>query len=110
MMPLDNLIAALADRGLSVVVVQHGEAPLGLDLIDSLVLALNASIPDPRLPWLPAAPTGWRRFRHIAAWAAGIPLLAGAYILGNLLHSVIRRTHGGNAHHDDYRVLARKDS
>jgi SAM-dependent methyltransferase len=110
MMPLDNLIAALADRGFSAVALQRVEAPLGLDLIGSLVLALNASVPDPRLPWLPTPPTGWRRFRHIAAWAAGTPLLAGAYILGNLLHSVMRRTHRGNTHHDDYRVLARKNS
>lgn len=110
MIPLGNLTAALADRDFSVVMVERIEAVLGLELIGSLALALNSLIPNPRLPWLPTMPTGWRRLRHISAWATSTPILIGAYIIGNLLDGMIRRTHWGNPHYNGYRILARKDS
>ncbi len=106
MIPLDNLVAALADRGFSSVAVQRAEAhQAGVDLTWGLVLALMACAPDPRLPWLAAGPTRWRRIRHAAVWAVGRPLLAVTYLLDVLLRQVVRRTRGGNT----YRVLARKD-
>ncbi|MGH3826530.1 MAG: class I SAM-dependent methyltransferase [Pseudonocardiaceae bacterium] len=105
MIPLDNLLAALADRGFSPVAVQRGAAHLGGDLTLSLMLAINACAPDPRLPWLTAGWTRWRQVRHTAVWAVSGPLLAGAYVFRELLHRVVRRTRRGNA----YRVLARKD-
>ncbi len=105
MIPLGNLVAALADRGFSSVAVQRGEAHGGADLAYSLLLAFNVCAPDPRLPWLAARPTRWRRIRHTTVSAAGRPLLIGAYFLDVLLSQVMRRTRRGNA----YRVLARKD-
>ncbi|HEY6421663.1 MAG TPA: class I SAM-dependent methyltransferase [Pseudonocardiaceae bacterium] len=105
LIPLDNLVAALADRGFSPVAIQRGEAHLvGSDLTMSLMLALNAYSPDPQLPWLAAGATRWRQVRHTAVWAVARPLLVGAYLLDVLLGQVVRRTRRGNA----YRVLARK--
>ncbi|MEO7194667.1 MAG: class I SAM-dependent methyltransferase [Pseudonocardiaceae bacterium] len=106
MIPLGNLKDALADRGFSLVAVQREEAKLTPDLMSSLMIALNTLVPDPRLPWLAAAPTGWRRFRHITMWAIGMPLFMGAYVLDKQLDRVGRRIHRSNT----YRVLARKDS
>jgi SAM-dependent methyltransferase len=104
--PLDNLVASLVDRGFSPVAVQREEAHLvGSDLTMSLVLALNAYAPDPRLPWLATEPTRWRRLSHTTAWAVGRPLFVITYLLDMLLYQVVRRTRSGNA----YRVLARKD-
>ncbi|HWR47799.1 MAG TPA: class I SAM-dependent methyltransferase [Pseudonocardiaceae bacterium] len=107
MIPLDNLVAALADRSFSPVTVERDAAhQVGADLTWSLVIALLVCAPDPRLPWLAAGPTRWRRLRHTTVWAVGRPLLVAAYALDVLLGQVVRRTRStGNA----YRVLARKD-
>lgn len=105
MIPLDNLLVALTDRGFSPVAVQRGKAHQANDLALSLMLALNALAPDPKLPWLATGPTRWRRFRHATVWAVGQPLLMIPYLLDVLLALMIRPTRGGNA----YRVLARKD-
>ncbi|MDQ3761213.1 MAG: class I SAM-dependent methyltransferase [Actinomycetota bacterium] len=107
MFPLDNLVRALTDRGLSPVAIERGAAhQVGTDLFLSLMLLLNVCAPDPRLPWLAARPTRWRRFRHATVWAVGRPSLVVAYLLDMLLYQVVRRTHGGNT----YRILARKCS
>ena len=106
MFPSDNLIRALADRGLSLVAVERGAAHLmSADLFASLGLLLNVCAPDPRLPWRVVEPTRWRRFRRITVLAAGAPLLTGALILDTLLYLAVRHTRSGNA----YRVLTRKD-
>ncbi|MGH3717370.1 MAG: class I SAM-dependent methyltransferase [Pseudonocardiaceae bacterium] len=103
--PLGNLLAALADRGFSPVAVERGAAHTGGDLTWTLILALLVCGPDPRLPWLAAGPTRWRRLRHTTVWTIGQPLLVAAYVLDARLGRVIRRSRGSNA----YRVLARKD-
>jgi SAM-dependent methyltransferase len=105
MIPVDNLVQALADRGLSVTAIERGAAHQGSDLFYGLVLALNAASPDPRLPWLATKPTRWRRLAHAAIWAVSTPLFMITLLLDELLGQVVRRTHTGNA----YRVLARKD-
>ena len=105
MIPVGNLVQALADRGFSIVAIERGAAHQGGDLVLALALALIAVAPEPRLPWLATEPTPWRRFRHTAVWAVGKPLLVIAHVLDELLCQIIRRTRGGNA----YRVLARKD-
>jgi SAM-dependent methyltransferase len=105
MIPVQNLVQALTDRGFSAVAIERGAAHQGGDLLFSLALALIAIAPDPRLPWLTTGPTRWRRLRHTTVWAVGRPLLVVAYLLDELLRQVVRRTCGGNA----YRVLARKD-
>jgi SAM-dependent methyltransferase len=106
MFPLDNLMRALADRGLSFVAVERGAAHLmGADLFASLGLLLNVCAPDPRLPWRVVEPTRWRWFRRATVLAVGVPLLAGAFILDTLLYWAVRHTRNGNA----YRVLTCKD-
>ncbi|MGH4012264.1 MAG: class I SAM-dependent methyltransferase [Pseudonocardiaceae bacterium] len=105
MIPVNNLVQALADRGFSAVAIERGAAHQRGDLFWALALALIAVAPDPRLPWLATAPTRWRRLRHTAGWAVGRPLLVITHGLDTLLHSVVRHTRSGNA----YRVLARKD-
>ncbi len=107
MFPLENVVRALTDRGLSLVAVERGAAHhKGGDLSASLALLLNVCAPMTRQPWLDAVPTRWRRFRHTTTWAGGMPLLVCAYFLDTLLYRVVRRTYSGNV----YRVLARKES
>jgi hypothetical protein len=105
LIPVRNLVRALADRGFSAVAIERGAAHQGVDLFFGLALALTAVAPDPRLPWLATEPTRWRRLRHTTGWAVGAPLLVITYLLDELLRQVVRRTRGGNT----YRVLARKD-
>jgi hypothetical protein len=105
MIPVGNLVQALADRGFSAVAVERGAAHQAVDLLFCLVLALNSVAPDPRLPWLATEPTRWRQFRHTTVGAVGRPLLVITYLFDQLLRQVVRRTRGGNT----YRVLARKD-
>jgi hypothetical protein len=50
MIPVRNLVQALAVRGLSTVAVERGAAHRYGDLFTSLALALFAVAPDPRLP------------------------------------------------------------
>jgi hypothetical protein len=104
MIPVGNLVQALADRGFSAVAVERGAAHQRGDLFWALALALIAAAPDPRLPWLATEPTRLRRLRHTSVWAVGRPLLVIMHVLDKLLHNVVRRTCCGNA----YRVLARK--
>ncbi len=104
MIPVRNLVRALADRRFTAVAIERGAAHQG-DLLFSLALALIALAPDPRLPWLATEPTRWRRLRHTTVWAVGRPLLVFSHLLDELLRQVVRRTRGGNT----YRVLARKD-
>jgi SAM-dependent methyltransferase len=107
MIPLDNLLRALTDRGLTPVAIERGAAhQAGTDLFLSLMLLLNVCAPNPRLPWLASEPTRWRQARHIAVWTASGPLFVITYLLDQLVGHIVRRTRGGNT----YRVLARKDS
>ena len=106
MIPVRNLVRALADSGFSTVAIEHGAAHQSCDLVSGLVLTFIAIAPDARLPWLTTGPTRWRRLRHAAVWVAARPLLVIAHLLDELLGKVVRRTRGGNT----YRVLARKDS
>jgi SAM-dependent methyltransferase len=105
MMPVGNLVQALADRGFSAIAIERGKAHQGGDLFFGLMLTLIALSPDPRLPWLPTKPTHWRRLAHTTVWAVGRPFLMALWLLDELLSQVVRRTRTGNA----YRVLARKD-
>ncbi|HEX6403115.1 MAG TPA: class I SAM-dependent methyltransferase [Pseudonocardiaceae bacterium] len=105
MIPIRNLAQALADRGFSTVAIERGAAHQSLDLFFSLVLALVAVAPDPRLPWLTTEPTRSWRLRYTALWTLSRPLFVITRVIDRLLGRVVRRTGGGNT----YRVLARKD-
>lgn len=105
MIPIGNLVQALADRGFSTVAIERGAAHQSVEVFFSLVLALIAVAPDPRLPWSTTQPTLSRRLRHAAIWTASKPLFVLTQQVDLLLGRVVRRTRGGNT----YRVLARKD-
>jgi SAM-dependent methyltransferase len=105
MIPIRNLVQALADRGFSTVAIERGVAHQSFELLISLVLVLVAVAPDPRLPWLTIEPTPSRRLRRTAVWIVGLPLVVIAHLLDTLLGQIVRRSRGGNT----YRVLARKD-
>lgn len=107
LIPVPNLVQALADRGFSALAIERGPAHQGGDLLFALAMALIAVAPDPRLPWLAGLPglSRGKDRRHTAVWAVGRPLLLITYLLDELLGQVVRRTRGSNT----YRVLARKD-
>ncbi|HEY3894345.1 MAG TPA: class I SAM-dependent methyltransferase [Pseudonocardiaceae bacterium] len=108
LIPVPNLVRALADRGFSTLAIERGPAHQGGDFLFALAMALIALAPDPRLPWLPglSGEEGRRQQRrHTAVWAVGRPLLLVTYLLDELLGQIVRRARGSNT----YRVLARKD-
>lgn len=105
MIPVRNLVRALAERGFSITAIERGAAHQGRDLTMSLWLAINTCSPDPSLPWMPTTTNRWRQLRHKATSAASRPLLTSAFVLDSLLDQVVSRSRGGNA----YRVLARKE-
>jgi SAM-dependent methyltransferase len=105
MIPVGNLVQALADRGFSIVAIERGPAHQGGELFLSLALALVAVAPNPRLPWLAMGSRRWQRFQHTAVWAVSTPVFIIARLIDELIYHIVCRTGGSNA----YRVLARKD-
>jgi hypothetical protein len=106
LIPVDNLLAALEDRGLRPVALQFGEAHQPGDLLAAVGLATNQVAPNPTLPWLPGSPTSPGRWllRGIAATVAIVPsIIAG--VAGAALVSYLR----GGERSNTYRVVARKE-
>ncbi len=105
LIPEANLLGALAERGFTLVSIEHGPANGAVDLTFALIFAITFLAPDPRRPWMPPSDAAWRRKRHAIAWTKVYPPLMKAF--GNadkLLGKAIARADGGNA----YRILARK--
>jgi SAM-dependent methyltransferase len=105
MMPLGNLTAALAERGLRVVATERGPAHIPSDAAVALVLLLSRLAPDRGQPWSTrpptAAATAWRGI----AWMTALPVIAVALVLDRSVgRALARRLDHGNA----YRVLARR--
>ncbi|MDT3440039.1 MULTISPECIES: class I SAM-dependent methyltransferase [unclassified Pseudofrankia] len=107
LIPVDNLVAALADRGMRTVLIQFGEAHEPGDLLAAVGLATQALIPSPTLPWLPGSPYSPVRWlaRGVVLTAAAAPaILAG--LAGAVLVSFLRKGERSNT----YRVVARLDA
>lgn len=106
LMPVGNLKQALAARGFTVLVEQHGAAhqPNG-DFLGATVLAANSLVPDPDAPWSTVPSTPARRAARSAVQAMAVPCYAAALGLDSLRTAVARVADGGNA----YRLLARKE-
>lgn len=102
LIPLENLVLALRERGFDVVAVDRGSAHQPADLTGALALAVNALAPNPRQPWLRAAPSVLRAVRHHTLLTAALPFFLVTLVLDQLLGLAVRRGNGGNA----YRVLA----
>ncbi|TCO53693.1 class I SAM-dependent methyltransferase [Actinocrispum wychmicini] len=104
MMPIGNLKAALADRGLEPIAEERGKAHLCNDFVLSSYLFLANIAPRSPSPWRPAKPK-LKGVRSAAVWTLGIPWLVIAGVLDKTVNQTIANRHDrGNA----YRVLARK--
>ncbi|MCK2238013.1 MULTISPECIES: class I SAM-dependent methyltransferase [unclassified Crossiella] len=104
MIPRENLVRALTERGFAVVAQDRGRADQSMDLTMALALGLNRLARNPNQPWRPAPATWWRRARYRVIMLAGAPLLVLSWLTDKLAHQVIKRGNGGNA----YRVLAQR--
>ncbi|MGP3689522.1 methyltransferase domain-containing protein [Streptomyces sp. IBSNAI002] len=105
LVPAANLREALAGRGFTVLVEEHGAAHQGNDFFGAVALTAARLAPDPDRPWGPPA-TARARARTALVRAAAVPCFAGAAVLDAVRSAAARVTDGGNA----YRVLARKDT
>jgi SAM-dependent methyltransferase len=106
LIPVDNLVAALEDRGMRTVMVQFGAAHQPGDLVAAVGLMIQAVAPSPTLPWLPGSPSSPLRWiaRGTALTASIVPgVLAGT--AGAALVSYMRKGDRSNT----YRVVARME-
>jgi SAM-dependent methyltransferase len=113
LIPMANLVEALAERGFTIVTTTSGDAHMSVDATFALPLVLDSKASFPKMfdadagrgapPWLPEGSQGSRRGRVGRVWSK-LVLKAGA-IIDKGLTPLARRTDRGNA----YRVLARRD-
>jgi SAM-dependent methyltransferase len=105
MIPLPNLLGALAERGFSVVRVTRGPAHIGIDATWALVQFFAVVARDPSLPWLTEPETSARRRRHELVWKRLAPkAFAVTHHADAALTRLARITDSANT----YRVLARR--
>ncbi|MDP9115855.1 MAG: class I SAM-dependent methyltransferase [Actinomycetota bacterium] len=102
MVNLDNLLAALEERGLEIVRVQHSEAHLPLEAFLWLTTLLRTIAPDPTLPWRPARYVHLARVRRLFGIALIAPLIPLAGLIDRFV--IPRALHSAHA----YRVIARR--
>jgi len=103
MIPLENLRAALEQRGLEVLCEERREADQGPDFVASAAAVVNWLGLDVDRPWWPRVP-GPREYAGVLATIALAAPLMGLAVLLDLLTIPIARKNS-NA----YRVLARKN-
>jgi SAM-dependent methyltransferase len=105
MIPLPNLLGALAERGFTPLRVTRGDAHIGIDAVWALVQFFAVVGRDPSLPWLSAPETPARRRRHDIVWQRMAPKgFAAMRKVDAVLGAIARRTDNANT----YRVLARR--
>jgi SAM-dependent methyltransferase len=104
LIPVRNLIEALADRGLETVEVHRGRARQPLDLTMIVMLMVHRLVPDPNKPWRFESHHRLRVAARTAVFLGGTPLIVTALVIDQLIYPVIRMSRRSNA----YRVLARK--
>jgi SAM-dependent methyltransferase len=75
LIPMRNLVDALADRGLETVEVHRGEAHHPLDLTMIVMLMVHRLVPDPNKPWRFEPHQRLRVAARAAAFLAGAPLI-----------------------------------
>ncbi|MDQ1644891.1 MAG: hypothetical protein QOJ50_1075, partial [Cryptosporangiaceae bacterium] len=104
LIPPANLVRALEERGFGVLAVTLGPAHQTAELTAAVALAISGTIPNPKHPWIPGRPDGWRSKLQGWALTAALPLLVLTVIGDQLIGLALRRTQGGNA----YRVVAHR--
>jgi hypothetical protein len=106
LMPVDNLLAALRERGLRPLAVERGPAHQANDAVAAAYLFFAGLAPDRAKPWSPSPPTAASRAWLALVWAAGVPVIVAGLLLDRTLgRALARRWDRGNA----YRVLARRE-
>lgn len=103
--PVDNLVAALRERGLTPVRVQFGKAHQGGGLSTAVFFTVTKIAQIPSFPWLPHPPSAWRWIRYGAVVTAALPFWVVAMIVDALSQPYFRSGQRATA----YRVIARKD-
>lgn len=102
MINLDNLTAALEDRGLEIVEVVHREAHIPLEAFIVLATALNRIAPGDAVPWRDGPPPKLPRLRRLIGKVLFAPMVPLARFVDRVvLPRMLRSYHA-------YRVLARR--
>jgi SAM-dependent methyltransferase len=104
---LVNLERALADNGFSTVSVERAESHHAVDLSFAALSFVQAMVPPPRQPWIPAKGVWRRRLVRFSVFALVWPLLGAALLADQLLGAIVAH---GRAPSNAYRVLARRDT
>ncbi|OHV34790.1 MULTISPECIES: class I SAM-dependent methyltransferase [Pseudofrankia] len=106
LIPPDELVKALAERGLRVLKTEFGPAHMFGDAVGAVFYLAQKLQPDPTLPWLPYEATGWRRTRRLAAQAVTVPLYPLAAAVDAMMLPLLLTGRRSNV----YRVVARKET
>jgi SAM-dependent methyltransferase len=104
LMPADNLVRALDDRGLRTVDVRFGWVHQPVDALIAVSYLVQALAPDPAMPWRAHRPSAGRRAFRGAATAAATPLFAAGVAVDMLTLPVYLTGKRANT----YRLVARK--
>ncbi|GAA2590773.1 hypothetical protein SMC26_06330 [Actinomadura fulvescens] len=102
--PVGNLVAALADRGLETVAVERGRAHQPVDLLMIVMMLAHRVVPDPAKPWRTERHARLRRALRTGVYLAAGPAMFAAASADQLLAPLIKRGPRSNT----YRVLARR--
>jgi SAM-dependent methyltransferase len=106
LIPADNLVRALADRGLHPVDVRFGSAHQPVDTLVAAFYLAQALAPDPAMPWLSREPGTRDRVVRVLATAAAAPLFAAGVAVDVLMLPVYLTGKRANT----YRLVVRKQS
>jgi SAM-dependent methyltransferase len=106
MIPLPNLLNALAERNFTLLRITKGPAHIGIDATWALVQFFAVIGRDPSLPWLTEPETPRRRARHELVWKRLAPKgFKAMHAVDAALTKVAHLTDDANT----YRVLLRRE-
>jgi hypothetical protein len=104
LIPVHNLRRRLEELGFAIVLEQHAEANIPVDLLMAALMTVGAAARKDALPWLPPPADRKPWPARLVVTTAGLPLVVAAGIADRLLEPLGRRIGLSNA----YRILARK--
>jgi SAM-dependent methyltransferase len=104
LIPVHNLRRRLEEFGFTIVLEQHAEANVPVDLLMAALMTVGTAAPSAHLPWLPHSSRRKGRLARLGVATAALPLLCAAGIADRLIEPLSPRIGLVNA----YRILARK--